>query len=239
MRKTVLLCICACVLFGCCISAMASEQLFEYSLLDNNGYYDTYPFSVAQTFTVGSIGDNVSFRLTNISFKTIGFDIWSGDNFTVYVAKTDAEGRPVSDFKTNYVARQNVSSDVFEFGVTFWLNVSFEDSSGVLKRGETYALIVNNSIFDTAYWYVDAPDGLYPGGDAFTWNATTEGFQSVAERTGYGSFDLTFKVYGEKVTPSPWMVKAEMCPGWTWWLGVAGACGGLFVSCLFHVRRSS
>jgi hypothetical protein len=165
------------------------NTLFEYyNTNDDSAFYFYGNYWDAQTFTIGNVGANEDFYITNVKLKMFK----SGSIGDVHVGiKETVGGLPTGDDLTSGSTDGNTltSSITGE-----WRNVPL--NSCLLNAGTQYALVVRTEETDinhTLNWCCDGTSTVYTGGVSLESNAGSTW-------TGYSTYDFMFEIYGTTVT---------------------------------------
>ncbi len=160
----------------------------------------------AQTFSVGTLGDNESFRVTSVKLKLFrdGADV--GD-VVVSIRATDVDGKPTGDDLSNGTFNGNdlTASDSGE-----WREVNL--SSYVLSPSTKYAVVVRiNGSSDIGLRYYSGDSGYGGGNVAYSSNAGV-GWSAYSET------DYMFEVLGTNKTypNNPYLEIGDLDGNYEW-----------------------
>jgi len=163
-----------------------SDTLYEY--YDDYNTVDTTKDTVthwmAQTFTVGTVGENVDFNVTSVKARV--YKVGTPGTLTVSIRGTSG-GAPTGGDLTSDV--RDATGFLTPMGQ---LEEFVFDSPVLLKAGTTYAIVLVHSIVSTLNyvgWRLKNPDPAYSGGNYY-YNRNNAGWIPPLAHDG------TFYVYG-------------------------------------------
>lgn len=164
-----------------------ASSLFEY-------YYNTFDdrasstgaTGAAQTFTVGTVGDNETFTITKIGLKTAKSGTPLSD-YGIFIGGASSDGFNTTILYYNTTFDYNQLSNDINGGE--WYNFTMtpvnESSPFVLQKGKTYSIFINSSVAEGFYIMADT-GGTYAGGQVCR----------SSDCPSYATWDGFFEVYG-------------------------------------------
>ena len=178
--------------------SMVSAERYEYYNTNDDSVTGTGLGAIwkSQTFTVGTVGTNEDFLITNISVKI--YRVGSPGTCLFSIRAVNGTGYPTgTDLTTaNYSCNSLTTSSP---GV--WINVTVNESI-ILDTSTSYALIIRTSAGDGSnyiLWRVDDTSSTYTGGTRYS---TPDSGVNWNEENPGASNDAMFEIFGTPYTRS-------------------------------------
>jgi len=173
-------------------SALTLYEYFVGTTNDTNTVIATDTWF--QTFTIGTVGANESFVVSNVSIK--GYYANSGGDYDMWVSifatnsSNDPTGNPLVI---------SYPQDITPYGTNAagtWVNVSIPTTL-TLTKGGVYAIYVNTTAngVDTFHWKVNTSNP-YAGGFVYRGSGCSDGIEPGCISSYSTTSDYAFMVYG-------------------------------------------
>lgn len=203
MKKKILIAGIFCFIIISIFVVVATVKLYEYQITSNDGNQVSTTTTWYQTFRIGTVGDNETFVLSNVSLN--GSYNGGGNVKTVWVSifATNASGSPTGNPLA--ISYPKSVGDFPLYASKSWGNFSFPIPP-TLTKGEQYAIYVNTTgILDSTFiWYSNVLNP-YSGGLTYRADGCLDGIEpgciSRWDNVEAG-WDMVFMVYGEYIDAS-------------------------------------
>jgi len=167
-------------------ATFGSSLRYEYNQVGTGSNTFSNPYMEGQSFTIGTVGDNVAFNLTGIS---INIKSASGSTGKVFLYNVDGSGLP-----TGSPVGSSGSVTVTSSGSYSWYNFSM---NGTLVATSTkYVFLLNNTGANSIVVNVSA-SSVYAGG------SEVECTGDEPSSCGNNARDEVFEVWGTPLNPNP------------------------------------
>lgn len=147
--------------------------------------------SFAQTFTVGTVGNNESFYLTNITLQLYKHD--SPGNINLSIFETNSTGHPSLPVLTSLIFN---GADLTTSAANYTFNFT---TTPLLEAGKTYAIVLLGvtNWTNAVGWKIDATSPTYSGGLMYL----SENGGTTWANQAYDAFFITYGRLEEEVIP--------------------------------------
>ena len=160
---------------GC--TTMPDKMYEYYNTGDDYDFLAYWNSPLVQTFTVGTVGDNENFMLTDVKVKLYNNESAFFDHdICFHILPVDEYGIPPDPYPEQSICKKCFIDRYFSQG-THWYTIPFKEFGVVLQSGTTYGLMVRGTSLNPR-WFADKDDGAYSGGTFYyysiwpSWTAT-------------------------------------------------------------------